>query len=1136
LICPTCGERNPERARFCLRCGAALGAAAARDEERKIVTVLFCDLVGFTARSDRADPEDVKATLRPYHAAIKRILEGFGGTLDKFVGDGVLGIFGAPTAHEDDAERAIRAAFRIQNEIARLNEGSARPALEVRIGIDTGEAVVAVGPGPQVGERVTGEVVTLATRLEAVAPVGGIAVGEATRRGAADRFEYVAIETAAGAAAWMPSEISRLVREQPNTPFVGRSEEAALLRATYRRCAGEPSVQLVTVLGEPGVGKSRLIQEFAEDLDAQPDLIRWRQGRCLPYGDGVGYWPLSEIVKAEAGILESDGPEDAQAKLARSVETGVDDPTERDWLVARLAPLAGIGEVASSSDRTETFTAWRRYFEALASQHGLVLVFEDLHWGDDALLAFVEHLVDRTSGLPMLIVCAARPELYDRWPGWGGGKKNASTIALAPLSDPETAMLISGLLDRAVLPAETQRALLERAGGNPLYTEEFVRMLTDRGILERTGHTVRLSAAEIPVPDTVQAIIGARLDTLAHETKAIVQDASVLGRVFWVGALAEMGGRERADVRERLHACAKLELIRPVRSSSIEGDEEYAFWHILVRDVAYAQMPRAERAEKHRAAAEWLRDVAGSRIGDRAEVLAHHFGEAYGFALASGAPDVDELRELTVRHLLLAGERAARVDASSAERHLRRAVELSPVGDASRPPALIRLADVETSTGRFVDARDRYDEAIGILERAGDRLSLGDAMAMKTRALHRLGDMPEGERLLERAIAILEREPPGPELARAYSRMAGHQLMVARFDRCRDYAERALALAERFHLEEEIVRARQNLGAARCELGDAGGLADLWAALRQGLEMGIGVGTAVSYGNLAYQLWLLDGPAISLQVWDSAVEFSRIRGFASELHWNKCGQMEVLFDLGRWDELNDRALEVEAWDTEEGGGQLRTFAAFSRAKVLTERGDLQAAVLLEEEFLPRVRILQRPEFIAPALSLSASLEHRRGHDSMAAALIDEYIAATEDHDGFRLQFLPDVARVLAALGEVDRLEALVRARHRIRNVRTEIALETCHAILAEARDERRRAAGAYADVARRWLRYGSIPERALALLGEGRCLRHLGEQDADDRLRMARDLFASLGASNAVEGTDAVLGASGATAVRAGDA
>ncbi|HYF12186.1 MAG TPA: AAA family ATPase, partial [Actinomycetota bacterium] len=960
--------------------------------------------------------------------------------------------------------------------------------LAVRIGIDTGEAVVAVGPGPQVGERVTGEVLTLAARLEALAPVGGIAVGEATRRATLDRFRFEPIDSG-GQHAWVPSELSRLIRERPNTPFVGRSEEASLLRATYRRVAGEHSVQLVTVIGEPGVGKSRLLQEFAEYLDGHPELIRWRQGRCLPYGDGVGFWPLSEIVKTEAGILESNPPEATQRKLARSVETLIEDPTERDWIVARLAPLAGIGEIGGTSDRGESFTAWRRYLEAMTAQHAFVVVFEDLHWADDALLEFIDHVLSRSSGLPMLILCAARPELFEHAPGWGGGKRNALSITIPPLSESETAMLISGLLDQAVLPAETQRALLERAGGNPLYTEEFVRMLVDRGIFERNERTMRLApGVRIPVPESIQAIIGARLDTIPRETKSLLQDASVIGRTFWAGALGAMSGRDDAEVRERLHECARLELIRSIRSSSIEGDDEYAFWHILVRDVAYAQVPRADRASKHRAFADWLRMAAGSRLTDQAEVLAHHYGEAYAYAASVAAPDADEIREQTIIALLRAGDRAQRLDARSAERHLQRAVDLLPPDHPARGGALVQLADTEISVGSLAEARDHFDEAIALFAAAGHDAARGGAMAMKTRALHRLGKLREGERLLEEAIAILERQPPGPELARAYSRMASQQLMAGAFESCKDYGYRALELAQRLHLDDEVVRARQNVGAARCELGDAGGLADLWQALREGTELGIGVGTAVSYGNLAWQLWLLDGPLIALQVWDAALEFSQVRGFVSEVYWATCGRIECLFDLGRWDEVIERALEVEAWDREDGGGQMRSFAEFYRASVLMRRGDLASAVLLEEEFLPRVRSLQRAEFWAPALSIAVLLEHRRGHHAVANDLIDEFIRVTEAHDTARLQFLPDVARVCAAHDRLDVLERLVSDEHRVRNERGRRALAAARAVLAEARGDHADAAARYADVAHGWLMYGSIPERADALLGRGRCL------------------------------------------------
>jgi len=794
-------------------------------------------------------------------------------------------------------------------------------------------------------------------------------------------------------------------------------------------------------------------------------------------------------------------------------------------MLVRLVPLVGVGETAMAGERAESFTAWRRYLEALASQHALVLVFEDLHWADEALLEFIEHLADWTTGLPMLILCAARPELYDRRPGWGGGKRNAATISLPPRSDSETAMLISGLLDQAVLPAETQRALLDRAGGNPLYAEEFVQMLTDRGILERTDRTLRLSGgAEIPVPESVQAIIGARLDTLSHETKSLVQDAAVVGRVFWTGAVATIGGVERSEARLRLHEVSRLELIRPIRSSSVEDDEEYAFWHILVRDVAYAQIPRAERGAKHRAAAEWLTQVAGDRVADQAEVLAHHYGQALELALAAGADDATELRELTVRHLVVAGERAARVDAGSAERHFRRAAELLPETDPKRPPVLLRLADTETTLGRFTDARHRFDLAISGLMAADDLLGVGEAMALKTRALHKLGDTRETTRLLKEAVEILEDLPPGPELARAYSRTASNHLMLGDYEACREYAAMTLKLAERLSLDEEVVRARQNLGAARVELGDQAGLADLWAALRLGLDLGIGVETAVTYGNLAYQLWLLDGPGISLQVWDAAVEFAHVRGFSTEEYWSKCGQLEALLDLGRWDEVVAIADDIERWDKEAGGGQMRTFAEFYRAMVLARRGDIQAAVLLEEEFLPRVRIMRRAEFLAPALTVGALLEHMRGHETMAVDLVEEFLRETEEHPSYRLQFLPDAARVLVANGRLDRLEPLIDGAPEARNVRTRNALETARAIAAEGRGDLEDAARRHAACADAWLAYGSVPERAYALLGEGRSRRAAGDPGGDEPLHQAREAFDALGATPTVRELDELLG------------
>jgi class 3 adenylate cyclase/tetratricopeptide (TPR) repeat protein len=1099
-------------------CGAALPSEVERrDAERKPVTVLFCDLVGFTARSDRADPEDVKATLRPFHTRIVREIETFGGTLDKFIGDGVLGVFGAPASHEDDPERAVRTAFRIQEAIEELNEEHPGLGLAVRIGIDTGEAVVAIGPGPQFGERVTGEVIALAGRLQAVAPVGGIAIGEVTHRATREFFASEELPSIAipgrsePLRAWRPIATSRrLARERPKTPFIGREEESALLRAAFRRCTGGPSVQLVTVSGEPGVGKSRLIAEFADHLDREPLIIRWRIGRCRPYGEGVAFAPLVDMVKTEAGILDSDPPGEVRRKLTQALEGLVDEPSEREWLRARLAPLVGLGDPAAA-DRAESFTAWRRSLEAMAAQHPTVVVFDDLHWADPALLDFIEQVIDWSTGLPLLVVCATRPELFERRPRWGGGKRNATAVSLRPLSETETAMLVTGLVDPATLPAHTKTALLERAGGNPLYAEEFARMLSERA----SG-----SEADIPVPETVQAIIGARLDTLPPESKTMLQDAAVLGKVFWAGALLAMDGRTEGEIQARLHDLSKQELVRPIRASTIAGDSEFAFWHLLVRDVAYEQIPRAERGMKHRAAADWIEAVPGERATDRAEVLAYHYGIAADLA---GASIDDDLREKAARYHLLAGGRAQRLDAEAADRLLQRALGFLPPGHPSRPPVLVRAAEVASTLGRFIEARRDFDEAAEAYRAAGDARALGDTLARQSRASSRLGDVRRSRRLLDEALELLEGQSPGPELARAYSRRAGIALTDSRWEECRAWAEKALALAERLGLQEEVVRALQFRGASRSELGDEDGLADLWAALRLGTDIGLGEETVLTYGNLGLQLWLRDGPTIALQAYTSALEFSETRGFMLEAMWTKAGQLEALFDLGRWEDVVAIAHEMEAWDREEGGGLIRTYAEVYRGMVLARRGEVDAARLLAEEFLPRVRALNRAEFLAPALIVGALNESARGHRSMATQLIDDFAELTATTPGYRWHHLPEALRLRVAADATEGLERLFPDSQPTCR-RYEHSRTSAQALVAEVRGEVERARDLFAAAGAGWRSYGSVLELGHARFGEGRCLLALGLPDAArHRLDEARDRFGTLGAEPLVGAVDDTL-------------
>ena len=620
MNCPVCAHENPEGQKFCGECGTPLGTLARPvAEERKIVTALFCDLVGFTATSESADPEDVDEMLANYFSIARKQIEAHGGVVEKFIGDAVVGVFGVPAAHEDDPERAVRAGLRICEDAEELTSVGGTP-LKLRVGINTGEALVRLGIAAASGEGfLSGDSVNTASRIQSIAPEMGVAVGIGTYEATAPVFDYDELEPAALKGKSDPVRVfharnplarfgTDLTRTH-DTPFIGREIDLALLKGIFDKTVAADSPQLVTVVGEPGLGKSRIVAELGAYIDTKPDLITWRQGRSLPYGEGITFWALGEILKAHAGILESDTPAIAQTKL----EVVLPEGDERPWFRQRLLPLLGI-EASSTAEREELFTAWRRFLEHIAERDPTVLVFEDLHWADDAMLAFLEHLADRAEGVPLLVVGTARPELFEAHPDFGR-LRNATPINLAPLSEEETARLVSALLETAVVPAELQRPILERAGGNPLYAEEFVRLLKDKDLLVKRGSSWELREGnEVPFPDSVQALIAARLDTLTPERKSMLADAAVVGKVFWVGAIAQMGERDLDEVTEALRELSRKELVHPVRRSSIEGEAEYSFWHILARDVTYAQLPRASRASRHVAAAGWIESQSpGSR-------------------------------------------------------------------------------------------------------------------------------------------------------------------------------------------------------------------------------------------------------------------------------------------------------------------------------------------------------------------------------------------------------------------------------------------------------------------------------------------------------------------------------------------
>jgi class 3 adenylate cyclase/tetratricopeptide (TPR) repeat protein len=1124
--CPSCGKELPGEFPFCPFCAAPLTEqpAPSVQEERKVVTVLFCDLVGFTSASDAVDPEDVRARIRPYHARLRQEIERYGGTVEKFIGDAVMAVFGAPVAHEDDAERAVRAGLGILDAITALNAAEPELDLQVRVGINTGEAVVAVGAQPERGEGlVTGDVVNTAARIQTVAPVNGVAVAEQTYRTTSHIFEYeplepVSVKGKAEALALWQAKILRIRFgtdfHEHTTPFVGRELEKPLLIGIYERAMQRRSVQLVTIVGEPGVGKSRMAAELFAYMDAKPEIVRWRQGRCLPYGEGITFWALGEIVKREAAILESDSAEVALQKLDAALSP---DEPERQWLIQKLAPLVGV-ETDAPAERQESFTAWRRYLEGLAARRETVLVFEDLHWADEALLAFLEHLAEWSGDVPLLIICSARPELYERRPEWAAGQRNAQTINLSPLSHEETAELVSSLIASRVLTPELEQAILEQAGGNPLYAEEFVRLLSDRG----------LAVEEMTLPETVQALIAARLDTLAPERKSLLQDAAVIGKVFWASAVAEMRGLDQGEVELALHELARKELVRPARTTSMEGESEYSFWHLLVRDVAYSQIPRAERARRHRAAAAWIERKAGERVEDLAEVLAHHYLEALELAQAAGDTLHSEVLVAPARRFLaLAGERALGLDTAQAEARLGRSLELTPLDDPGWPELLVRWADAAFQAGRPAEAAEALDRALVALRERGEAEATARALQLRSRVSLRLG---EGTlvALAAEAVELLERLPPSPALAAACAQLANAHAIVGAYPEAIAAADRARALSEALALPEPA-RALGYRGYARALLGDADGLAEMERALALLLEQEAGQEVARVRNNLAIARYPLQGPARALTDFEEAIAFCEQRGLVEAAAALEDNCPELLVELGRPEEALERAARLAA--VAEATGATRSLIELQATQLATRlaRGE-GVASSTAPALVDRARVEGTAELIVLGLAPAAAALAVEAPEQ-ASALLDELERARGAHEVISYaKQLPAMVRTALVAGDPavgKRLADGLAPRYPL----DEHALSAARAQLAEHAGDLEHAAALYEDAARRWQDFGNVSERAYALLGQGRCLAALGKPEDEKPLREARELFASMGYKPALAETEALLGESEAAAV-----
>ena len=843
--------------------------------------------------------------------------------------------------------------------------------------------------------------------------------------------------------------------------MVGRDAELGRLVDEWQTVAAEGRLRMVSVHGEPGSGKSRLLAELAAAVgDAD-----WWQGQCLPYGEGVSFWALGEIVKARAGLRESDGADVAAARLDAIVAQDGD----REWMLSRLRPLVGL-EASAATSQQESFTAWRRFCASLAASGPCVVVFEDVHWADDAMLDFVAQLAQSDEPVPLLVVCTARPELLDRRPDWVHAVPR--TISLDPLTPEQTEQLVQALLEGADVDPAILEELVSRADGNPLYAEQFVRVA-------RSGST---SAAGLP--DSVQAVIAARLDVLESSRKSVLQDAAVVGQVFWSGAVSAIGAREPRRVESDLDALAGQQFVRPNAESSMRDDHEFSFWHAIVRDVCYSQIPRAARATRHRRAATWIEDRAGTRLEDLADVLAHHHTEALALDEARGqVKDAD--RDSARRFLVLSGDRGMALNVVQAGAAYARALELTPPGHPDRPMVLARHGEALRLSGRVRDAEAALTEAVAGFRAQGATYELGRALIGLVDVMFLDVDSRAAD-VAEQARELFEKLPPGPDLIDVYGQLAGVAGTTNDYDGVEHWFQRTREVCAATGLPIPA-RVQGMHGMMRVARGDRAGLDEMRAAARTAEAEGNYGRAMVTTNNLILDQWIFDGPAAVMADALEATERSAARGITGPLYYLRGLQAELRFRTGDWrTALGEQSALADELAADGFQGLSRSVRA-AQVMTMLRLGLGSDAVRHVGGILDHAREVGNSQMfveVAPvvALALATTGAPGRAHDVLTELL--ELPGSCEDTALVR-QF-PALIRATVACGDVGLGERFV-AEMQHGTPAQEHGRQAALASLAEARGDLQDAATRHADAARRWREFGDLSELTPSLIGHARC-------------------------------------------------
>jgi len=998
--CASCGAANPPGQRFCGECGTALGGAAAAPAaavpaaavpaaERRLVSVLFADLVGFTTLSESRDAEEVRELLSRYFDTCRRLIELYGGTVEKFIGDAVMAVWGTPVATEDDAERAVRAALDLVTAVGALGEELGAENLRARAGVLTGEAAVTLGATGQ--GMVAGDLVNTASRVQSVAEPGTVFVGEATRRAAeqtvvfedAGSFELKGKEgeTPLWRALRVVSGRSGSLKSQGlEAPFVGRDRELRQIKELFHTTADEKRAQLVSVTGIAGIGKSRLSWEFYKYFDGIEQIVYWHRGRCLAYGDGVTYWALADMVRMRCGIAEDDESAAALAKLHATLDEHLLDADDRAFVEPRLAQLLGLGD-HETRERQELFGAWRLFFERLAEVYPTVLAFEDMQWADSSLLDFIEYLLESSRNHPIFVVTLARPELAERRPTWGAGHRNFSSIYLEPLSEGAMVELLTGLVPG--LPATLRDQILARAEGIPLYAVETVRMLLDRGLLAEDASSYRVvgEVESLAIPETLQALAAARLDTLSADERRVVQDASVLGKTFTLAALGALTGLGREELEPMLAGLVRKELLGLQADPRSPEHGQYGFLQDLIRQVAYDTLAKRDRRDKHLAAAEHL---AGSITEEEvAEVVASHLVEAY--RLDPDADDAPELRERARRALLVGAERAAALGAAGeAARFFEQAAELA-ASTSDQAAALLRAGEMLHQTGRTDDARRLFERAHVLYGEAKEPHRAARVAAWLGYVAMTSGHSEQAVAIMEEAYQAVEDDDPDEDIAFLLSRLSQTYTFMGERERATELIDRCLDIAEGLQLYEVLPRtwASKAVLLFPTRPAEAKGLHEL--ALSVALEHGMARAAVISYGNLSDFSMQRDRYGDCLDYLERSLPFTRRSGDRRGEWFALSEQSYVLTMLGRWDEALARAGELPV---ERLGVDTNLLSVLSGPlEIHLRRGDLLAA----QELLARFEEIGRSDDVQTHGSVSGATSAVR----LAEGRLRETLAAAE---------------------------------------------------------------------------------------------------------------------------------------------